>query len=109
MIKDYYSCLCGDLSRLHRHLKSFKTSLKHPKACKVCGGDTYSISGIYAVPLHLMPSKGRRANKTCFIDYHDDCFFGLAGEDKKSSRQKSLNGCIQQLQKEKKTLSGGNM
>ena len=27
------SHLCGDLSRLDRHLKSAETSLKHPKAC----------------------------------------------------------------------------
>ena len=33
------SRLCGDLSRLDKHIKSVETSLKHPKACKVCGGD----------------------------------------------------------------------
>lgn len=36
------SRLCGDLSRLDKHIRSAKTSLKHPKACKVCGGDAYS-------------------------------------------------------------------
>lgn len=85
------SRLCGDLSRLDRHLKSVETSLKHPKACRVCGGDAYSICGICNVPLHFMPSKGRHANKTCFIDYHDDCFFGLAREDNKVSKTRKAD------------------
>jgi len=82
------SRLCGDLSRLDRHLKSVETSLKHPKACRVCGGDAYPICGLCGVPLHFMPSKGRHANKVCFIDYHDDCFFGLSREDNSLSKRK---------------------
>ena len=63
------SCLCGDLSRLDRHRKSVETSLKHPKACRVCGGDAYSIC-LYGVPLLFIPSKGRHVSKIYFIDYH---------------------------------------
>ena len=30
------SSLCGNFSRLEKHIKSVETALKHPKACKVC-------------------------------------------------------------------------
>ena len=75
------SRLCGNLTRLNKHLKSVETSLKHPKSCKVCGGDAYSECEICGVFLHTMPAKGKNAGKTCFFDYHDDCFFGLARDD----------------------------
>ena len=77
------SRLCGNLSRLDKHIKSVETALKHPKACKVCGGDAYSMCNICGVPLHFIPTKGKHAGKMCFFDYHDDAFFGLAREDSK--------------------------
>jgi len=95
------SRLCGDLSRLDKHLKSVETSLKHPKTCRVCGGDAYSICGLCGVPLHFMPSKGKNANKTCFIDYHDDCFFGLAREDNKVSNTKKSDWVYPTVAKKK--------
>ena len=82
------SRLCGDLSRLDKHLRSVKTSLKHPKACKVCGGDAYSTCGVCGVPLHYMPAKGKHAGMTCFFDYHSDTFFGLARDDTKVNKTK---------------------
>ena len=49
------SRLCGDLTRLNKHIKSIQTSLKHPKQCKVCGQDAYSICGLCKAPLHYLP------------------------------------------------------
>ena len=82
------SRLCGDLSRLDKHIKSVETGLKHPKACRVCGGDAYSICKVCGVPLHFIPSKGQHIGKMCFFDYHNDCFFGLAREDTKLTKAK---------------------
>ena len=75
------SRLCGDLTRLKKHLNSVTTSIKHQKACKVCGGDAYSMCGICGVYLHCNPSRGKYKGKNCFNDYHDDCFFGLCRDD----------------------------
>ena len=63
------SRLCGNLMRLNKHLKSVETLLKHPKSCKVCGGDAYSECKICGVFLHTMPAKGKNAGKTCFFYY----------------------------------------
>ena len=61
------SRLCGNLPRLDKHIKSVETGLKHPKACRVCGGDTYSICRVCGVPLHFIPSKGQHTGKMCFL------------------------------------------
>ena len=82
------SPLCGNLSRLERHIKSVETALKRPKARRVCGGDAYSICGVCGVPLHFLPTKGKHIGKMCFFDYHYDAFFGLAREDTKLTNTK---------------------
>ena len=62
------SCLCGDLSRFDKHLKYVKTSLKHPKACQVCGGDAYfTCDIIYGVPVYFIPSREKHANTNMFL------------------------------------------
>ena len=61
------SWLYGNLSSLNKYLRPVETSLKHPKACKVCGGDAYSECKICGVFLHTMPVKGKNAGKTCFL------------------------------------------
>ena len=75
------SRLCGDLSRLKAHIKSCKHALKHPKACKVCGEDAYSMCVKCGVYLYFNPAKGKNKGKNCFHDYHDDCLFGLVRSD----------------------------
>ena len=60
------SRLCGDLKRLKKHIKSFKHSLKHPKVCKVCGGDAYSMCQLCGVYFHFNPAKGKHAGKNVF-------------------------------------------
>ena len=98
------SRLCGNLSRLDKHIKSVETALKHPKACKVCGGEAYSICGICGVPLHFIPSKGKHAGKMCFFDYHDDAFFGLAREDSKMNKSKKSEWAYPTVSKKKENL-----
>ena len=76
-----HSRLCGDLTALNHHIKGVKTGNKHPKACKVCGKPAYSTCTICNEALHFMPSKGEVAGATCFFDYHNDVFFGMARSD----------------------------
>ena len=95
------SRLCGNLSRLDRHIKSIETGLKHPKACRVCGDDCYSICAVCGVPLHFIPSKGKNIGKMCFFYYHDDCFFGLAREDSKISNVKKSDWAYPSLSKKR--------
>ena len=75
------SRLCGDLSMLQHHMNSLETGRKHPKKCVVCGEDSHSFCGICGKALHMLPTRGPNVNKTCFIHYHSDSFFGLAKED----------------------------
>jgi hypothetical protein len=72
------SRLCGDLSLLNHHLKSVQTGNKHPRNCKVCGKKAYSLCTVCGEAMHVMPNKGEVAGATCFFDYHNDAFFGMA-------------------------------
>ena len=77
------SRLCGDLTRLQRHLASIVNGKHHAKKCVVCGEPTYSACKLCGdKPLHCLPSKGKSAGKDCFFDYHSDSFFGLAVDDR---------------------------
>ena len=76
------SRLCGDLSRLKIHMDSVETGRKHPKTCVVCGDPTYSVCVLCGGKgLHYFPQKGKSAGRDCFIDYHNEAFFGLALDD----------------------------
>ena len=55
------------------------TSIKHCKSYKVCRGEVYSMCGLCGVYLHCNPARGKYKGKTCFHDYHDDCFFYYVG------------------------------
>ena len=102
------SRLCGNLFRLEKHIKSVETALKHPKSCKVCGGDAYSICGVCNVPLHFIPTKGKHTGKICFFDYHDDSFFGLARDDSKLSNAKKSDWAYPTVSKKKENLKKWN-
>ena len=82
-------------------MKSLETALKHPKQCRVCGLDAYSICGLCKAPLHFLPTKGKNCGRTCFFDYHDDCFFGLAREDAKVSDFKKADWVYPSIAKKK--------
>lgn len=71
---------CGDLTKLKRHFSS-KETVKHKLSCAVCGDGTWVKCAVCNVGLHDMNSKGDHAKKTCFIDYHDNCMFGLCRID----------------------------
>lgn len=88
-----HSRLCGDLTRMMKHIQSMETSAKHPKICKVCGKDSYSVCTICDAPLHLMPTKGENKGKLCFFDYHNDAFFGMARDDSAISGTKKSDWC----------------
>jgi hypothetical protein len=76
------SRLCGDLTRLQRHLASIVNGKHHPKKCVVCGEPSYSVCKLCGnKPLHFLPKSGKSAGKDCFFDYHSDSFFGLAADD----------------------------
>jgi hypothetical protein len=77
------SRLCGDLTRLQRHLDSVVTGKHHGKKCLVCGELSYSACKLCGdKPLHFFPRNGKSAGKACFVDYHSDSFFGLASDDR---------------------------
>ena len=100
--------LCGNLCRLDKHIKSAETALKHHKACKVCGGDAYSVCEVCGVPLHFIPTKGKHVGKMCFFDYHDDSFFGLARKDSKLSNTKKSDWTYPSVSKKKENLKKWN-
>jgi hypothetical protein len=76
--------LCGELSLLKKHIEGVSTGRKHPKRCVVCGEQAYSVCTLCNnKAMHFFPKKGVNAGTSCFIDYHNDSFFGLAYEDVK--------------------------
>ena len=44
---------------------------------------------IYILSVKFVPVKGKKVGKTCFFDYHDDAFFGLARNDGRVSEVKA--------------------
>lgn len=70
---------CGDLSRFRRHIEAKTASYR--LVCAVCGKDTWTKCGICGVGLHDTGSTKTARSKTCFIDYHDSCMFGLCRSD----------------------------
>ena len=73
----------GDLALFRKHLDKVETGRKHPKVCVVCGENAYSVCNLCEKPMHFFPTKGSCAGRACFIDYHDENFFGLAYGDRK--------------------------
>jgi hypothetical protein len=88
--------LCGNLTEFTAHLKGIlrqgtggrgRGALK----CVVCNMRTYSICGLCVTtnsrdldghpPLCFFPSKGPSIGNSCFVDLHNDVFFGLAKKD----------------------------
>ena len=75
------SRICGDLSLLKKHIKSVVSGRKHGKTCVVCGEMAYSICKMCDRAMHFFPQKGKCTGKDCFVDYHNEVFFGLALDD----------------------------
>ena len=76
------SRICGDLSLLKKHIGSVASGRKHGKTCVVCGEMAYSICIMVGNrATQFSPQKGKCTGKDCFVDYHNEFFFGLALDD----------------------------
>jgi hypothetical protein len=87
--------LCGNLSDFRRHADSILRQGQGGRGraglrCVVCSTKTYTSCGLCDTagrdndghpPLCFFPSKGAGVGNTCFLDYHNDVFFGLAKKD----------------------------
>ena len=79
--KGHDSRLCGDITQLTKHRESLVTSKKTEAKCAVCGLACYSICKLCGVRLHDYPTSGQAKGKGCFMDWHNDLFYGLAEHD----------------------------
>ena len=70
------------------YLKSAETGNKYVGVYKVCGKLDCSKFFICGVYLNFMDNRGQAAGRTCFFDYHNDDFFGLARSDSGLSKTK---------------------
>jgi len=95
------SRLCGNLAQFERHVESVETGKKHPLSCRVCGEQCYSICGLCNKPLHFFPNRGKNLGKNCFLEYHNDSFFGLAVEDCKVMNKRKSDWVPLSLAKKK--------
>jgi hypothetical protein len=96
-IDDFNKCKSGVTSRLCGNLTDFKRHIhgvvkqgtggrrKGALVCQVCGRNTYSSCSLCAATpaLCFFPAKGGGNLQTCFLDYHNDVFFGLSRMDSK--------------------------
>ena len=67
-----------------RHMApaSMKTGQQNAHICVVCGENCYTICTLCGVWLHPPNNKkGKNKDATCFLDWHNDKFFGLARDD----------------------------
>jgi hypothetical protein len=78
----FKSRLCGDLTAINHHVKE-RQQMKHDQVCSYCGEPAYTRCMVCPEQpaLHFFPSKGPNMGKSCFLDYHNDCCFGLARRD----------------------------
>ena len=87
------------------HINDEETVNNHGNECRVCGNlgyPKYSTCGVY---LHLMANKGQSVGQTCFFDYHNDDFFGLARADAGLSKTKSKDWNYPKLAKKRENAS----
>ena len=76
--------ICGDLSRLKKHIDSVETGRKNGKTCVVCGEISYSFCKLCGnKAMQTFHQKRKCSGKDCFVDYHNEVFFGLALDDAK--------------------------
>ena len=95
--------ICGDLSRLNKHLNSVETGRQHGKMCVVCGDILYSFCNLCGKKaMHFFPQKGKCSGKDCFVDYHNEVFFGLALDDAKLVNKRKSDWTPPNITKRKK-------
>ena len=84
--------ICGDLSRLKKHLDSVETGRKYGKKCVVCGEIAYSFCKLCGnTSMHFFTQEGKCTGKDCFMDYHNEVFFGLDLDDAKLANKRKSN------------------
>ena len=71
--------LPGDLTEFQDHWDASYKCRKHPNNCYICGEDSYHKCQVCGFSLHMTPPKTTK--RSCFIDYHNDVFFGLTRGD----------------------------
>ncbi|KAG7370169.1 hypothetical protein IV203_027915 [Nitzschia inconspicua] len=74
------SRFCGDLSKYKQHLASKETTNTRNN-CFVCGEKTRTRCGMCSVALHGHVDQGTVKGRSCYMDYHDECMFGLCRSD----------------------------
>jgi hypothetical protein len=85
-------CPCRDLlSLLKKHITGIVMRRKHPKRCVVCGKQAFLVCTLCNnKAMHWFPQKGQNGGSSCFINYHNNSFFGLTYDDiKLVNKQKS--------------------
>ena len=81
-----------------------ETGRKHGKTCVVCGEIAYYFCKLCGnKAMHFFTQKGKSSGKDCFMDYHNEVFFGLALDDKKLVKKGRAIGLRQILQSGKTT------
>mmetsp|Transcript_25728 Transcript_25728/g.26125 ORF Transcript_25728/g.26125 Transcript_25728/m.26125 type:complete len:138 (-) Transcript_25728:109-522(-) len=88
-VKDGNLRFCGDLTRLKRHVRTAKHSIKHLHICQACDGSADPMCTICVVYLHFNLEKGKDVVKNCCHDYHDDAFLDLQGAILTSAKLKN--------------------
>lgn len=78
--KTVTSRFCGDLSKYKQHLASKETTNTRNN-CFVCGEKTRTRCGMCSVALHGHVDQGTVKGRSCYMDYHDECMFGLCRSD----------------------------
>ena len=78
----FKSRLCGDLTAINHHIQE-REQMKHDQVCSFCVEPAYTRCMVCPErpALYFFPAKGPNKEKSCFIDYHNDCCFGLARRD----------------------------
>ena len=71
--------LCGDLTRITRHLNSIEECSQ--RLCGWCGEPCYYKCGLCGISAHNNAKKGKYPGRNCFMYLHNDAYYGLGWED----------------------------
>ena len=94
--KNISTRLCGDLTKLCRHLDSLQGTnqgYKHGGDCAYCGEKSFTRCGLCGVALHHRPKNGLHIGKDCFMHYHNTLHFGMAYDDRHKRGMTRNNWC----------------
>ena len=72
--------LCGDLTRIVRHINSIEEC--SGRVCGWCRDTTYFKCSLCGVAAHTNHKKGKFQGRDCFMNLHSDVCYGLGWQDK---------------------------